>query len=210
LSDHCCSCNAASPAAEDPRYRRALWFALVVNVVMFVVEVIGGAHAGSVSLLADAIDFFGDAVNYATSLAVLVLASVWRSRTAFAKGLCMGAFGIFVIGRMLWSVSDGVVPEPKTMGTIAFFALLANVSAAFALYAFRTGDANMRSVWLCSRNDAINNIAVMLAALGVFGTATAWPDWIVATLMGLLGLSSAVAVIRHARSELVEAKAGRH
>lgn len=199
----CCSggCSSTKPPV-DPAYRRVLWIALVVNAGMFGVELFSGLRAGSVSLLADAVDFFGDAGNYAVSLFVLGLAPVWRSRTAFFKGLTMGGYGVFVLGAAGWNLANGTVPEHTTMGVIGFLALLANVTVAVLLFAYRNGDANMRSVWLCSRNDAIGNIAVMLAALGVFGTGSGWPDILVAAVMGVLGLSAARTVIAQARSEL--------
>ena len=203
MSDSCGSHGCAPlPATQSPRYRRVLWAALVINLVMFVVEGAGGLHAGSVSLLADAVDFFGDAANYGVSLVVLGMALRWRARAALVKGLSMGAFGIFVLGRAAWSAAAGTVPEPLTMGVIGALALLANVAVAVMLYAWREGDANMRSVWLCSRNDAIGNLAVMVAALGVFGTASGWPDLVVAVVMGVLALSASHAVVRQARAEL--------
>lgn len=199
----CCSGGCASEKPPvDPRYRRILWIALLVNAAMFIVELAGGWNAGSVSLLADAVDFFGDAANYGLSLFVLALAPVWRSRTAFVKGLTMGGYGLFVLGTAAWNVSQGVVPEPATMGIIGFLALLANLSVAVLLFAYRQGDANMRSVWLCSRNDAIGNVAVILAALGVFGTGSGLPDIFVACVMGMLGLSAARIVITQARDEM--------
>jgi Co/Zn/Cd efflux system component len=203
MSEHC-SHHACSPppAAQSPRYRRVLWAALLINAAMFVLELAGGLQAGSVSLLADAVDFFGDAVNYGISLLVLGMALAWRARAALFKGWCMAAFGVFVLGRAVWSAGQGTVPEPLTMGVIGALALLANVAVAVLLYAWREGDANMRSVWLCSRNDAIGNVAVMAAALGVFGTGSAWPDLAVATVMGGLALTAARSVILQAQGEL--------
>lgn len=198
--DHCH--NAADPARIPPGYRRALWVALVVNVVMAVVEVSSGLAAGSVSLLADAVDFFGDAANYGLSLAVLGLATVWRSRVAWLKGWAMAGFGVFVLGRALWSLLTGAVPEPVTMGVVGLLALVANVGVAVLLYAYREGDANMRSVWLCTRNDAIGNLAVLAAAAGVFGTGRGWPDLLVAVVMATLALTAARSVLRQARHEL--------
>lgn len=203
MSDSCCSHGCAAPtASQSPRYRRILWAALLINAAMFAVELAGGWRAGSVSLLADAVDFFGDAANYGISLMVLGLALSLRARAALFKGLSMGAFGIFVLGKSAWSAVAGTVPEPVTMGVIGALALLANVAVAVMLYAWREGDANMRSVWLCSRNDAIGNLAVMVAALGVFGTGHGWPDLAVAAVMGTLALSAARSVIRQARSEM--------
>lgn len=199
----CCPgpCAADKPPI-NPNYRRILWIALVANVIMFVVEVVGGFKADSVSLLADAVDFLGDAANYSLSLFVLVLAPVWRSRTALVKGLTMGGFGIFVLGKAAWSTAAGTIPEAVTMGAIGFLALLTNLAVAGLLFTYRNGDADMRSVWLCSRNDAIGNVAVMLAALGVLGTGTSWPDIVVAIIMGTLALTAAKTVIIHARSEI--------
>ena len=185
-----------------PGYRRALWIALVVNAAMFLLEVTAGLSAGSVSLLADAIDFFGDAANYGLSLAVLTMALSWRSRAALLKAASMLLFGAVVFGRTAWGVFHGEPPEAVTMGAVGVLALAANLGVAWLLYAFRDGDANMRSVWLCTRNDAIGNVAVMLAALGVFGTGSRWPDLAVAAVMAALAVSAGVSVIRHARREL--------
>jgi Co/Zn/Cd efflux system component len=202
---HACGSHGCTPplrAPQGPRYRRVLWAALVINATLFGVELAGGLQARSVALLADAVDFFGDAVNYGVSLFVLGMTLAWRARAALFKGMTMAAFGVFVLGRAAWSAATGSVPEPVTMGAIGALALLANVAVALMLYAFREGDANMRSVWLCSRNDAIGNLAVMAAALGVFGTGSSWPDLSVAAVMGVLALTAARTVIRQALSEL--------
>ncbi|WP_409970459.1 cation transporter [Piscinibacter sp.] len=159
------------------------------------------------SLLADSIDFFGDAANYALSLAVVGLAMSARSKAAMFKAGCMVAFGVFVLGRAMWSLQSGVPPEAATMGAVGFAALVANLGVALMLYRFRIGDANMRSVWICSRNDAVGNIAVMLAALGVFGTGSAWPDLLVAAVMAALALAGGVTVWNQARIELQAATA---
>jgi cation diffusion facilitator family transporter len=201
-NDHGHSHDHTSATHASPRYRRVLWIALVVNAAMFLVELMAGFSSGSVSLLADAIDFFGDAANYGVSLAVLTMALAWRARAAFVKGLCMLGFGLFVMGKALWAARTGTPPEAVTMGLISLLALATNVGVAAMLYAWREGDANMRSVWLCSRNDAIGNVAVLLAALGVAGTHTAWPDLAVALGMGALALGSAYSVLRQARAEL--------
>jgi Co/Zn/Cd efflux system component len=181
-----------------------LWAALLINAAMFLVEVAGGLQSGSVSLLADAVDFFGDAANYGVSLAVLGMAVVWRARAALVKGLSMAAFGVFVLGKAAWAALQGVPPEPLTMGAIGALALVANVSVAAMLYAWREGDANMRSVWLCSRNDALGNVAVVAAAGGVALTGQAWPDLLVAVAMAGLALHSSRDVLRRARQELRE------
>jgi Co/Zn/Cd efflux system component len=200
--DHACD---AKPVV-DTRYRKVLWVALLVNAAMFFVEIGGGIGAGSASLLADAIDFLGDAVNYGVSLFVLSLAAVWRSRTALAKGITMGAYGVAVLAVTAFNISQGTKPAAMTMGVIGVLALVANLAVAGLLYRYRDGDANMRSVWLCTRNDAIGNIAIVLAALGVFGTGSGWPDFIVAAIMGTLGIAAAVSVIRQTRAELLSSR----
>ena len=201
MAKTCCDNACDENVAQTGRYRRVLWVALAINLAMFFVEVLGGFSSGSVSLMADAIDFFGDAINYGISLVVLAMSLLWRARAAVLKGLTMGAFGLLVLAKALWSFKTGAVPEPFTMGVIGAIALIANASVAFMLYAYREGDANMRSVWLCSRNDAIGNIAVMLAAFGVFGSGSAWPDLLVAIIMASLGLSAAVHVLKRASIE---------
>jgi Co/Zn/Cd efflux system component len=204
MSAHCHDCQVPDHADRlpAPGYRRVLWIALLVNALMFGVEIVAGLSSASVSLLADAIDFFGDAANYGITLAVLSLGLVWRARAALLKSASMMLFGGVVLGTALWSMSQGVPPEPLTMGLIGALALAANLGVAGLLYAFREGDANMRGVWLCTRNDAIGNVAVMLAALGVFGTGTAWPDLAVAAVMAGLAISSGWTVMRQARREL--------
>ena len=192
---------------NSPRYRKILWVALVINLAMFAIEIGAGFKSGSTSLLADAIDFFGDAANYGVSLAVLSAGVVLRARAALLKGVCMIAFGLFVLGRAAWMFNQGGTPEAFTMGSIGLLALSANVAVAAMLYAYREGDANMRSVWLCSRNDAIGNVAVMLAALGVLGTGSAWPDLLVACGMAVLALVGGWSVIKQAFGEIRHAKA---
>lgn len=207
MSEHCHGhCSHDAPPAESivnlARYRRVLWTALALNAAMFFVELLAGAQAGSLSLLADAIDFAGDALNYGVSLAVLASALAFRAKAAAIKALSMMGFGVYVLGNALWSLWHGAPPNALTMGAVALLALAVNVGVAVMLYAFREGDANMRSVWLCSRNDAIGNVAVMLAALGVFGTGSAWPDLLVAGLMAALALNGGWAVWRQARREM--------
>lgn len=202
MADCCGSTCVANTPVVDKRYRRVLAIALVVNLAMFGVELVGGIGANSASLLADAVDFLGDAGNYALSLFVLGLGPVWRSRTALLKGMTMGAYGVFVLGKAAWSLSAGLVPEPITMSLISLLALAANGGVGVLLYAYRDGDANMRSVWLCTRNDMIGNGAVLFAALGVFGTGTGLPDIVVAAIMGGLALKAAKSVIVQSRQEL--------
>ena len=207
MSAHCCGQEAAPDQRPDqrvisPRYRKILWIALIVNFAMFIVEIAAGFSSGSTSLLADAIDFFGDAVNYAVSLAVLSMALAWRARAALLKGASMLVFGVFVLGRAGWMLMQGSTPDALAMGTIGTLALLSNLGVAALLYAYRDGDANMRSVWLCTRNDALGNVAVMLAAVGVFGSGSAWPDLAVAAVMAGLAITGGWSVVRQARGEL--------
>lgn len=193
------ACNAAPP---DPGYRRALWIALLLNVLMFGIELAASFSAQSVSLLADAVDFLGDAGNYGVALFVLGLAPVWRSRSALWKGGVMVGYGVFVLGKSGWQWTAGIVPEPLTMGWVSALALAVNVGVAALLYVHRQSDAQARSVWLCSRNDALGNLAVIGAAGGVWATARGWPDIAVALALAGLALISGASVIRHARAEL--------
>ena len=199
----CCNSGGCSvQPVVSARFRKALWLALWVNAGMFVIEIIGGVQVGSLSLLADAIDFAGDAANYGISLAVLSMGLALRAKAAWVKGVSMLGFGVFIAGHAVWSAIYGGMPEPVTMGMIALLALIANVGVAVLLFAFRDGDANMRSVWLCSRNDSIGNLAVLLAAFGVFGTNSHWPDLVVALIMAGLAISAGLSITRQARAEL--------
>lgn len=191
----------ATPVHDGPRVRAVLWAALIINAFMFAVEIVGGLSSGSMSLWADSLDFAGDAANYAISLAVLSMGAGWRSGAALLKGVSMSIFGVFVLARTGWVAVQGTAPEPLTMGVIGLAALVANIVVALMLYSFREGDANMRSVWLCSRNDAIGNVAVMAAAAGVVGSGSGWPDIAVAVIMASLALSSGVSVLRQAARE---------
>ncbi|NHN86254.1 cation transporter [Acetobacter musti] len=196
--DSCCPDVAASATGKEiARWRRALWAALVINASFFLTEIVAGVLAGSASLQADALDFFGDSANYAISLAVTGMALIWRSRAALFKGMTMLVFALWVLGNTFWHAWAGTLPHAGAMGLIGGLALLANGGVALMLYRFRGGDANMRSVWICSRNDAIGNLAVLLAAFGVFGTGTGWPDIIVACVMGGLGLWGGLQIVRH-------------
>ena len=205
----CNSCCASSTkgTTNDPRWRRALWIALGINAAMFAVEIAAGLMGGSRALQADALDFLGDAANYAISLGVAGMALAWRAKAALLKGATLALLGLYVLGITLWGIWHGAVPEAHVMGIVGIAALIANGAVALMLYRFRSGDANMRSVWICSRNDAIGNIAVVFAAAGVFGTGTAWPDLIVAGIMAALGISGGVQIITAARRELASTQA---
>ncbi|RZN08025.1 cobalt transporter [Bradyrhizobium genosp. SA-3] len=209
MADACCSpppldldCHR-----DNKAYRRVLWAVLAINAVIFLAEIGAGLAAGSASLQADALDFLGDAANYAISLLVVGMALRHRAAAALAKGLTMGAFGLWVVGTVVWHAAHGTLPNAFTMGTVGVAALAANAASFGLLWAHRKGDANMRSAWICTRNDVLGNIAVLLAALGVFGTGTGWPDIIVAAIMAGLALQGAVVVVRHSRMELKVAPA---
>ena len=198
---HACCPAPAADATQDGIYRRVLWIALMVNGAMFVVEIVASFFSGSVSLQADALDFFGDSANYGISLFVLSMSLRARANAALFKAACMALFGVFVLGHAGYRAVAGIVPDAATMGVVGVLALLANVGVAVMLFRFRRGDANMRSVWLCSRNDALGNIAVIVAAGGVFATTTRWPDLAVAALVAGLAISAAWHVGRVALQE---------
>jgi Co/Zn/Cd efflux system component len=200
-------CCCPPPLNLDPHrgnqaYRRVLWAVLAINAVMFAVEIGAGLAAGSASLQADALDFLGDSANYAISLFVVGLALRYRAMAALLKGATMGVLGLWVIGTVVWHALHGTLPSAFTMGTVGLAALVANVASFGLLWAYRTGDANMRSAWICTRNDVLGNVAVLLAAVGVFGTGTGWPDVIVAAIMAALALQGAAVVARQAAEEL--------
>jgi Co/Zn/Cd efflux system component len=198
----CCQHLAPERQELDQRYRRVLWTVLGINGIMFLVEVVAGLAAGSVSLQADALDFLADAANYGVSLFVVGKAVRYRAAAALAKGAAMGLFGLWVLAASIWHTALGTLPDAGTMGAAGFAALIANVGSFGLLWAYRAGDSNMRSVWLCSRNDVLGNLAVLLAAVGVFGTGTGWADVIVASVMGSLALQAGWHVLRQASEEL--------
>lgn len=199
MSDACCN---LPPAPRGVSYRRVLWIALAANVTMFFVELAGAWWSGSSALAADAADFLGDSANYALSLGALALGGTWVSRVALLKGTAMAVYGIGIIAYAAWRAWLGSAPEATTMGAVGLLALCANFGVAVLLFRFREGDANMRSVWLCTRNDVIGNLAVLAAAAGVWSTASVWPDVGVAAMLAVLGISSGGSVIAQARAEL--------
>jgi Co/Zn/Cd efflux system component len=201
MSEACCD-PTIDPHRGNERYRRVLWAVLAINFVMFAVEVAAGLAAGSASLQADALDFLGDAGNYAISLFVVGMALRYRAMAAFAKGATMGLFGLWVLGITAWHVWHGTLPHAFTMGAVGLAALVANAASFGLLWAFRGGDSNMRSAWICTRNDVLGNLAVLLAALGVLGTGTGWPDVMVAVIMASLALQGAWTVLNQSRAEL--------
>ncbi|GAB5469575.1 MAG: cation diffusion facilitator family transporter [Rhodospirillales bacterium] len=206
----CCPNTVSTDAAGDrPGYRRILWIVLTINALMFLVEILAGLAAGSAALQADALDFFADAANYAISLFVLSLSLRWRATAALIKGISLALFGIWILVTVAWHGAQGTVPAWSTMGWVGAAALIANLACLALLYAWRHGDANRRSVWICSRNDVLANLAVLAAALGVFGTGAGWPDLVVAGIMALLALQGAVTIVRQALAELRSLERGR-
>jgi Co/Zn/Cd efflux system component len=191
----CCAKSQGPFDGMSRDYRRRLWIVIAMNAAMFVVEMAAGQAAGSKALQADALDFFGDAVTYGISLAVIGASLRTRAVAALAKGVSLLLMGLWVAGTTLHQVFVLGVPQAAVMGSIGFLALAVNLASVMLLVRYKDGDANVRSVWLCSRNDAIGNVAVMVAALGVWGTTTAWPDLVVAGLMATLFVSSAVQIL---------------
>jgi Co/Zn/Cd efflux system component len=202
-----CGHNHTFDGVSDD-YKRRLWLVIAINAAMFATEIIAGAVAGSVAMWADALDFLADAATYGLSLAVIGMAVAVRTRVALLKGISLTVMGLWVFGATVWQVFVTGVPRAEIMGAIGFLALLANLVSVLILMRYKDGDANVRSVWLCSRNDAIGNVAVMLAAAGVWGTATKWPDLVVAGFMATLFLSSSVQIVRQAIAESKAAKGG--
>lgn len=202
MAGGCCSVDQGRQKI-DGAWKRALWIALAINGAMFGVEMVAGVTAQSAALKADALDFLGDAANYAISLGVAGMTLVWRARAALLKGASLLLFGSWVLASTLWYALAGTLPQAETMGVIGVLALIANIICAVILWKHRDGDANRRSVWICSRNDAIGNIAVVAAAFGVFGTGAAWPDIIVAAILAGLGVSGGWQILRQARNELL-------
>lgn len=199
-----CGCEDTARAVEtgSRAFRNAVWIVLGLNAGMFLLEVIQGQLAGSMALQADALDFAGDSATYGLSLFALGQSLAFRAKAALVKGLSLGLMGGYVLGASLWRTFVEGAPDAVTMGWVGALALAANVTAALLLLRFRDGDANVRSVWLCSRNDAIGNVAVLCAAGIVALTATRWADLGVAAIMACLFLSTAWQVVRQARGEL--------
>lgn len=197
---NCCGRAAFEGLSAD--YKRRLWLVIAINASMFAVEMAAGAIAGSRALQADALDFLADSLTYGISLAVIGSAVRVRAWAAFGKGLSLSAMGLWVFGSTIYHAFVLGVPRAEVMGAIGFLALAANVTSVLLLMRYRDGDANVRSVWLCSRNDAIGNVAVMAAALGVWGTATKWPDLIVAAIMAGLFLWSSFQILRQSLQEM--------
>jgi Co/Zn/Cd efflux system component len=201
MGAHCCG-HETTFAGLSADYRRRLWAVIAINAAMFVVELGAGALAGSQALQADALDFLADSLTYGLSLAVIGAPVQVRAWTALAKGMSLTLMGLWVFGSTAYHVLVLGIPRAEIMGLVGFLALAANVGSVLLLARYRDGDANVRSVWLCSRNDAIGNMAVMVAALGVWGTASKWPDLAVAAIMASLFLWSSTQILRQSLREL--------
>lgn len=197
-----CGCHG-TPKFDgmDRKYVRVLWAVIAINATMFLIEMVAGHLAESQALQADALDFLGDTLTYGISLAVIGQSLALRSSAALAKGVSLLLMGLFVFGSTLYHVLVLGLPRAEIMGGIGFLALAANITSVLLLLRYKDGDANVRSVWLCSRNDAIGNVAVMLAALGVWSAGSAWPDLIVAAVMAALFLNSATQILLQAWQE---------
>ncbi|QNT69627.1 cation transporter [Defluviicoccus vanus] len=197
-----CGCASKAFDGASTGYRRVLIAVIAINAAMFITELTSSFIAQSQALQADALDFLGDTLTYGVTLAVIGLPLAWRATAALAKGVSLAVLALVVLGFSLYRFVVQGSPEASVIGAVGLLALLANLIAALLLFRFRNGDANVRSVWLCSRNDAINNLAVIAAAAGVAITGTAWPDLAVALVMAALFMSSSLQIIRSARREL--------
>lgn len=195
-------CHAHDVNPDNHGFRRVLWISLVVNASMFAVELISGVAAGSVALMADAIDFMADAFNYGISLLVMHSALRTRAMASLVKAGMMLVLGLGVLAVTGYRAMHGITPDHATMGIVGIAAFMANLLCTVLLYRFRGGDSNHQSVWICSRNDTIGNLLVVAAAGGVFATVTRWPDLLVATFMAVLAISGAWRIIRQAREEI--------
>ena len=205
----CCGSEAKFDGLS-PDYKRRLWLVIAQNATMFVGEMIAGHLAKSQALQADALDFLGDSLTYGISLAVIGASIQVRTNAALAKGVSLLLMGLWVFGSTVYRIFYVGVPEAQIMGGIGFLALLTNLASVLLLVRYKNGDANVRSVWLCSRNDAIGNVAVIFAALGVWGTSSGWPDLVVAMIMAGLFLSSSFQIMRQALAERSERVAHTH
>lgn len=198
----CSNCCSTTSFRISSQYRKALWIAFGLNLTMFMVEIVMGVRSGSISLLSDSLDFFGDSANYLISLVVLPMALNIRAKASLLKGATMGGFGLFILSTTLYCWFYGEIPSHSEMSVVGVLALLTNLLALWVLYRFRDGDSNMRGVWLCSRNDAIGNVAVILAGVAVYVTQSKYPDLIVAFVLAFLAIQAAKEIISQALQEL--------
>ena len=204
----CCESKCGALAALRAKQARVLKIVLAIYACMFLVEAAAGLLTHSSSVLADSLDMFGDAAVYASSLYVLGRGRVWQARMAAAKGGVLLAFGGAVLVDVAWKLASARPPSAEGMGAIGAVALAANLVCLFLLTRHRADDVNMRAVWLCSRNDIIANVGVVLAAAGVAWTGSRWPDVVVGSVIALVFLSSAASVLRDAAVELRTSRGG--
>lgn len=202
MSRCCDSDNFDQKTLQVKSFRRVLWAVLIINGIMFVAEFSSAFFAGSVSLQADALDFLGDTVTYAITLMAMGYSLKVRAKVAMLKGISLGLLGLWVYGQMIYYLVHDQIPSFEIMGMMGIIAFFANLFSAALLYRYRGGDSNMQSVWLCSRNDAIGNLAIIVAASGVFATGAGWPDFVVATIMATLSVTASIRIIGLARAEL--------
>jgi Co/Zn/Cd efflux system component len=205
MGTDCCS-HGTKFEGLSTDYRRRLWIVITINASMFLVEMAAGALAGSQALQADALDFLGDAATYGISLAVIGTSIQIRARAAVLKALSLTTMALWVLGSTAYHVLILGIPRAEVMGIVGILALVANATSVLILMRYKDGDANVRSVWLCSRNDAIGNVAIMIAALAVWGTATKWPDLLVAAIMAGLFLNSSIQILGQSFREMRETR----
>ncbi len=193
---HTCGCSG-NPKFDgmDATYKKILWLVIGINAAMFFIEYYSGYLARSQGLKADALDFLGDSLTYGMSLAVIGMSLKTRATAALIKGVSLLFMALWVLGSTLYNSFYDLIPTAQIMGTIGLLALGANLLSVLLLMRYKDGDANVRSVWQCSRNDAIGNVLIIISALGVWGTATRWPDLIVAALLAGLFLRSAFLIL---------------
>jgi Co/Zn/Cd efflux system component len=199
--DDCCTDKSCALEQLRERQSATLRIVLILNAVMFVIEIIAGLTAGSVALVADSLDMLGDALLYGFSLYVVGQTLVWKARAAFAKATVMGLFGAIVLGQLVYKIVFPAIPAYEAMGAVGTLALFINAACAALLWRHRADDINMRSVWLCSRNDILANVSVLVASFAVWGLNSSWPDISVGAIIGVLFLRSALVVGREARDE---------
>lgn len=197
-----CGVGGKGGGSRQADYRQILRMAMLINAIMFVIELTAGIKADSMALRADALNFLAHAASYGVSLWVLGKALEWRARAALVQGLALGAMGLWVAGTTAWNAYAGTVPDAPVMSLVGLLALAANLSVAALLFASRRGGATLRAVWLCSRNDAMGNIAVIVAAAGVWTMGQGWPDILVAAVIAGLSLSASWLILRQAVGEL--------
>lgn len=187
-------------------YKRALMAVIFINAVMFLVEMPMGFFGQSQALKADALDFLSDTFTYSLSLFVIGRSVKLRSWAALIKGISLAILGVWVLGSTFWAIIVLETPVISVMGGVAFMALMANLTSVVILSRFKDGDANVRSVWLCSRNDALSNVAVIGAAFAVWLTNTAWPDLIAATFIAFVFVTGSFQIIKQSLSEMQTAE----